>query len=251
MSSLNFPKADTVERLRTVEAQAAVSYFGALRDRQVLWPKADLRRVPEHWRTVGTRQSPLSGSPRLAITPVHAILNYCFALLESETRLALVALGLDPGLGLGLHTDTPNRDSLAFDVLEPVRPQTESWLLNWIAREPLRRADFFETGEGNCRLMSSLCRRLGETAPVWGNSSRPGLSTWRERCGPQHHRQRVSVGRRPTSLNCTGEKRREVWCRQVLLRLAHKRFAVAAVPFSNEIREITVRCAESAFQEQT
>src|SRR5580704_6427911 len=164
MSSLNFPKADTVERLRTVEAQAAVSYFGALRDRQVLWPKADLRRVPEHWRTVGTRQSPLSGSPRLAITPVHAILNYCFALLESETRLALTALGLDAGLGFGLHADTPNRDSLAFDVLEPVRPRVEDWLLSWIMREPFCRADFFETSNGNCRLMSHLCAKLAETS---------------------------------------------------------------------------------------
>lgn len=72
---------------------------------------------------VESRHSPLSGGLRLAVTPVHAILNYSFALLESESRLALVALGLDPGLGLGLHADTPNRDSLALDVLEPVRPQ--------------------------------------------------------------------------------------------------------------------------------
>jgi len=94
-------------------------------------------------------------------------------LLESETRLALAALGLDPGLGFGLHTDTPNRDSLALDVLEPVRPQIESWLLTWIAREPLRRADFFETANGNCRLMSSLCNKLGETAPAWGRLVAP------------------------------------------------------------------------------
>jgi len=94
-------------------------------------------------------------------------LNYCFALLEAEARLCISALGLDPGLGIGLHTDTANRDSLALDVLEPVRPQLEAWMLNWIANEPFRRADFFETGNGNCRLKSQLCRRLSETAPVW------------------------------------------------------------------------------------
>lgn len=169
----DLPKADSVERVRTIEAHAAVPYFTALRDIQVLWPKADLRRVPEHWLTTGARQSPLSSGPRLAITPVHAILNYCFALLESESRLALTALGLDPCLGLGLHTDTPHRDSLALDVLEPVRPQIESWVLNWIVREPLRRADFFETTTGNCRLMSPLCAKLGETAPVWGKLVAP------------------------------------------------------------------------------
>jgi len=101
------------------------------------------------------------------VTPAHAILNYCSALLEAETRLAVSALGLDPGLGLGLHTDIANRDSLALDVLEPIRPQIETWLLNWIGNEPLRRSDFFETGIGNCRLMSQLCIKLSGTAAVW------------------------------------------------------------------------------------
>ena len=165
--------ADSVEVIRTLEAHAAVSYFGAWRNVPVLWPKADSRKVPDHWRTVSSRHSPLSGGPRLAVTPVHAILNYCFALLESESRLALAALGLDPCLGLGLHTDTPNRDSLALDVLEPVRPQIEGWLLSWLAREPFRRADFFETANGNCRLMSHLCAKLSETAPTWGKLIAP------------------------------------------------------------------------------
>lgn len=101
------------------------------------------------------------------MTPAHAILNYCFALLEAETRVALSALGLDPSLGVGLHTDTADRSSLAFDVLEPVRPQVETWLLDWIAREPLRRADFFETATGNCRLMSPMCTKLSGTVSVW------------------------------------------------------------------------------------
>jgi len=101
------------------------------------------------------------------VTPAHAILNYCFALLEAESRLAISALGMDSGLGLGLHTDTANRDSLVFDVLEPIRPQVETWLLDWIAKEPLRRADFFETANGNCRLMSQMCTHLGETCSAW------------------------------------------------------------------------------------
>ncbi len=164
---------DTVDAIRVLEAHAALAYFGPWRDAPVLWPKADLRRIPDHWRAVGSRRSPLSGGPRLAVTPVHAILNYCFALLESESRLALSALGLDPGLGLGLHTDTPNRDSLVFDVLEPIRPDVESWVLQWVTREPLRRADFFETATGNCRLMSNLCAKLSQTSPVWGKLVAP------------------------------------------------------------------------------
>lgn len=135
--------ADSFDNLRNIEASAAASYFREWRDRPVSWPKADLQKIPEHWKFVGSRQSPLTGGPRLAVTPVHAILNYCFALLESETRLAITCLGLDAGLGLGLHTDTADRSSLVFDVLEPVRPQVERWLLTWISSEPLRRVDFF------------------------------------------------------------------------------------------------------------
>jgi CRISPR/Cas system-associated endonuclease Cas1 len=162
------PAADTFEAIRQKESQAAVAYFAAWRDIPVLWPKADLAFIPEHWRTAGSRQSPLTGAPRLAVTPVHAILNYCFALLEAETRIAVCAVGLDPCLALGLHTDSSKRDSLVFDVLEPVRPQIESWVLNWIQSEGLRSADFFETPTGNCRLRSHLCVRLSQTAPTWG-----------------------------------------------------------------------------------
>jgi CRISPR-associated protein Cas1 len=168
--------AENIETIRILEAQAAVSYFGAWRHIEVLWPKSDLRKIPERWRLVGVRQSPLSGGPRLAVTPVHAMINYCAALLESESRLALSALGLLPDLGLGLHTDRLNRDSLVFDVCEPVRPQLENWLLAWVMREPLCRADFFETGTGNVRLMSHLCSKLSEIAPTLGKL----VSPWAE-----------------------------------------------------------------------
>lgn len=172
----NLKMADTAEAIRWLEARAAIAYFGALRNIPVLWAKMDLARIPENWRTVGSRHSPLSGGPRLAVTPFHAVLNYCFALVEGESRLALVSVGLDSALGLGLHTDTPNRDSLALDVLEPVRPQVERWLVSWIVQEPFRKADFFETSSGNCRLRSHLCAKLSETAPTWGKL----LAPWAE-----------------------------------------------------------------------
>ena len=93
-----------------------------------MFPRKDHSRVPAHWRVFGTRVSPLTGSPRLAANPANAILNYLYSLLESESRLAAAALGLDPGMGV-LHVDTfflhqGARDSLACDLMEPVRPQS-------------------------------------------------------------------------------------------------------------------------------
>lgn len=165
--------AESAEAIRWLEAYAANAYFGALRDIPVQWPKGDLPRLPDHWKSIGSRHSPLSGGPRLAVTPFHAVLNYCFALVEAESRLSLVSVGLDPALGLGLHTDTPNRDSLALDVMEPARPEVERWLVSWIMREPFRKADFFETATGNCRLKCQLCEKLSETAPTWGKLVAP------------------------------------------------------------------------------
>jgi len=51
-------------------------------------------------RRFDTRKSPLSGSQRLAVKPANAILNYLYAIFESESRLAPAAVGLDPGLGV-------------------------------------------------------------------------------------------------------------------------------------------------------
>jgi len=65
--------------------------------------------------------------------------------LESEARLAVTALGLDPGLGV-LHADAPGRDSLAFDVLEPARPVVDTYLLDWITTQPLKRNGFSSNG---------------------------------------------------------------------------------------------------------
>ena len=170
------PGADSIAAIRLIESQAARAYWSAWSALPINFPKNDLRRVPEHWRTFGARISPLTGSPRLACNPPNAILNYLYALLESEARLAAAALGLDPGLGV-LHTDTTARDSLACDLMEPVRPQVDAYLLDWITRQSLNRGWFFEECDGNCRLMAPFAARLSETAPTWGRAVAP-IAEW-------------------------------------------------------------------------
>ena len=91
------PAADCIATIRLIEAQGAAAYRSAWRTLPITFPKNDLRRVPDHWLDFGARISPLTGSPRLAANPPNAILNYLYALLESEARLAAAALGLDPG----------------------------------------------------------------------------------------------------------------------------------------------------------
>jgi CRISPR-associated endonuclease Cas1 len=168
--------ANTIATIRQLEAHAAHAYWSAWRTLPVNFPQRDVHRVPDHWRVFGTRKSPLTGSPRLAVNPPNAMLNYLYALLESESRLALAALGLDPGMGV-LHVDAPSRDSLACDLMEVVRPQVDAYLLDWITREPLHREWFFEQRDGNCRLMGPFAVRLSETVLTWGRAVAP-LAEW-------------------------------------------------------------------------
>src|SRR5882762_3125326 len=165
-------RADSMQEIRLLEANAAYSYWSAWHDISIMFSKIDLRRVPNHWLTFGSRVSPLTASPRLAVNPANAILNYLYALLESETRLAIAAVGLDPALGL-LHADTKWRDNLACDLMEPVRPQIDAYLLDWIMRGVMRREWFFEQRNGACRLMGSFTVGLSETAMTWGWSVAP------------------------------------------------------------------------------
>jgi CRISPR-associated endonuclease Cas1 len=168
--------AESIAALRLIEAQAAAAYWSAWHTAPITFPTNDLKRVPEHWRTFGSRRSQLTGSPRLATNPVNAILNYLYTVLESEARLAAAALGLDPGLGF-LHLDTPARDSLASDLMEPIRPNVDAYVLSWIRDQPLRREWFFEEHDGNCRLMAPFAVRLSETATMWARAIDP-VAEW-------------------------------------------------------------------------
>jgi hypothetical protein len=166
------PLASTISDIRVLESQAALAYWGAWRSLPVVFPKADLMRVPQHWRSFGARVSPLTGSPRLSVNPPNAMLNYLYAVLESEARLAACALGLDPGLGV-MHMDAPARDNLACDLMESVRPLVDDYVLRWLMHQPLQREWFFEERNGTCRLMGRFVERLSETAPTWAQAVAP------------------------------------------------------------------------------
>jgi CRISPR-associated protein Cas1 len=158
--------AETLAEMRLAEAEAAAAYWRCWRDVQLRLRPADQRRLPDHWGSFGTRTSPIGGGPRLAVTPAGAILNYLYALLEAEARLACLQLGLDPALAV-IHADLPGRDSLPLDLMEALRPNIDRYLLALLRDRVFRAADFHETGRGNCRLLPPLTRELAETLPAW------------------------------------------------------------------------------------
>jgi CRISPR-associated endonuclease Cas1 len=204
------PCAESLDRVRLIEAQAAKLYWQDWSDVPILWPRKDESRVPEHWKFFGSRISSLTHSPRLACNPPNALLNFLYGILESEARLSAVAMGLDPAIGF-LHVDTPNRDSLACDLMEVCRPRgVDAFVLNWLQSEPLRRSDFWEDRNGNCRIASSLAIKLCETADTWRRLMAPVAEYAAQETWSSISRPASSLARRGIATRLTQRTKRAV-----------------------------------------
>jgi CRISPR-associated endonuclease Cas1 len=169
-------EAHDIDAVRLQEALAAKMYWNQWADVPIRWPLKDEPRVAAHWKQFGSRISPLTHSPRLAANPPNACMNLIHGLCEAECRIALIAMGLDPEIGL-LHCDAPNRSSLANDLQEVLRPAVDSFMLNWIQTERFSKADFWEDRNGNCRIGSPLAKKLCETGNTWRRLAAP-VAEW-------------------------------------------------------------------------
>ncbi len=83
--------ATSIDEIRPCEAKAAVIYWNAWSAVPIPLCGRDPARVPVKWTRYDSRASALTNGPRAATNPVNALLNYVYSLLESETRLALLA----------------------------------------------------------------------------------------------------------------------------------------------------------------
>jgi CRISPR-associated endonuclease Cas1 len=164
--------AGSINQLVMAERDAALAYWQAWSTLETPFGAADRERVPEYWLSFGQRGSLLTSSSRLAVNPINAMLNYLYALLEAETTIALYAVGLDPALGI-VHADYRGRESFSLDVMEPMRPLVDAYLLDLLQGHGLGASDFFETRKGACRLLPPLTERLAETTTTWAKLVAP------------------------------------------------------------------------------
>lgn len=170
--------ASSADDARQTEAVAAALYFGAWDGHPATslhFVSRDRGRVPEHWCVYDGRRSVISGAGntnRLAERPLNALLNYVYRLAELEARVAAVRLGLDPGLGV-LHLDAPGRDSLALDLMEPIRPIVDHFCLDLVAERAFHKRDFAERDDGHVRVMAPLTHELAAIMPVLAKAIAP------------------------------------------------------------------------------
>jgi hypothetical protein len=111
-------------------------------------------------------------SNRKAEQRVNAMLNYLYSLVEAEAILACQTVGLDPGLGF-VHADVKGRQSLALDLMEPVRPEVDAFVLDMVEHRTFRKVEFTETSDGHVRLLARLTHELAETMPQWAKTLGP------------------------------------------------------------------------------
>jgi hypothetical protein len=173
-------------KVLNVESRAALVYWKLWENVPVSFARRSPQRLDangrwrpgrhEAWLTFGPRSSLLTGRPRRASTPGNALLNYLYGVLSGEMTVALLAVGLDPGIGI-FHSDIDGRPSLALDAIEAARPYVDHWLLEYLASSVFANRDFTELPDGEVRLTHPLTSHLAHTAAFWRKVCEP-IADW-------------------------------------------------------------------------
>lgn len=114
--------------LRGIEGAAAAAYFAAF-----------AALLPAGLDFDGRNRRP----PR---DPVNALLSLTYTLLHFEAVRAAYAVGLDPYLGF-YHRPAFARESMASDLLEPLRPRADHFVWRLLAEGTLRADHFSRQGD--------------------------------------------------------------------------------------------------------
>lgn len=129
------PLARKIDSLRGLEGAGARAFFQALRC-----------ILPDEIEFNGRNRRP----PK---DPANALLSLGFTMLHNEAVLALQGAGLDPYIGF-YHQLLHGRESLACDVIEPLRPLMTTFVIKLFTKQTLRRHHFTQSGKG-CMLGKS------------------------------------------------------------------------------------------------
>jgi CRISPR-associated protein Cas1 len=119
----------SIAALRGLEGHAAAAYFAGL-----------AAHMPATLGFDGRNRRP----PR---DPLNVVLSLGYTLLHADTVLALYGAGLDPHIGF-YHALNFGRESLACDVMEPLRPWLDRFAVQLFKSGELRPEDFSSTAQG-------------------------------------------------------------------------------------------------------
>ena len=69
------------------------------------------------------------------------MLNYAYALLESQVRIQSIAKGYDPTLGI-MHETREGSSAFVFDMMEAERPKVDRSILAFVKSHKFHAVDF-------------------------------------------------------------------------------------------------------------
>jgi CRISPR-associated endonuclease Cas1 len=158
----------SIGELLGTEGVAAIAYFKAWEGLALKWKSAARRPIPDSWRMIGPRSAVRAGKPsnERAVHPLNAMLNYAYAILQSQIQIDAVAQGYDPTLGIMHNPGRRAEPALVFDLMEPRRPKVDAAVLGFVLTETFSPADFVIRSDGTVRLMAQLARRVCQLCTV-------------------------------------------------------------------------------------
>jgi CRISPR-associated protein Cas1 len=119
----------TLAALRGLEGRAAACFFAGL-----------AAHLPPSLKFTGRNRRP-------PLDPLNVMLSLGYTLLQADIVLALYGAGLDPYIGF-FHGLSFGRESLAADLIEPLRPSLDRFAVNLFSSGQLRPENFSNTPQG-------------------------------------------------------------------------------------------------------
>lgn len=141
-----------------LEGKASRAYFEAISS-----------IMPERYKFAGRSRNP-------AKDEFNALLNYGYGILYSLVEKACIIAGLDPYVGF-LHTDSYNKKSLVFDIIEMFRIYVDETVVYLFTRRMVKE-EYFErleqglglSKEGKAALIETVNKALDETIEYRGRN---------------------------------------------------------------------------------
>lgn len=143
--------AEELGQITGIEGAGAAAYFRAL-----------VALFPPELGFHGRNRRP----PR---DPVNALLSLTYTVVHSEAVTACHRAGLEPLVGL-FHGLAYGRESLASDLIEPLRPRVDAWVWDLLRGRLLRKDHFRITPQGvflGKRGRVVYFEQLEEALPLW------------------------------------------------------------------------------------
>jgi len=144
------------EQVMGIEGMASAHYFEALS-----------AVLPDQWKFAGRSRDPAQDA-------FNCLLNYGYGVLYSHVEKGCIIAGLDPYMGL-LHTDSYNKKSFVFDLIEVFRISMDRTVMGLFAKKQVKGALFdpipgglYLNKEGKAVLIAAINETFDREVPYHG-----------------------------------------------------------------------------------